>query len=587
MMNAFRKIWSFAGDEKKNIRLSILLAFINAVFYALQFGAIFIVLDALATGNTDKTISIYALSIMLVSLAGRIIMQTSSQLKRVHAGYFMVANKRISIGDKLRVVPMGYFSKNNLGQITAVTTTTLTDVENTAPVVLVTILGGFINSAVFALSVLIFDWRIGLIVLLGMAVFIFTASLQERKSRSGAPARQRAQETLVEKVLEIVQGISIIKSFNLDEKTGRKVDDAIEKSFEKNMEIEKQITPYTAVQQIILNLFGVAIMIVSVLLYVNGQMGLVNALMMLIFSFMVFEQMKSAGSSMANLRIAESSIDKANETDHVPVMDEGARAITPETRDISFENVSFSYENRPVLQDISFTVPEKTTTAIVGPSGSGKTTLCNLIARFWDVGSGRVCIGDHDVRKYSLDSLMKNISMVFQNVYLFSDTVENNIRFGKPGATREDVIEAARKACCHDFIMDLPDGYNTVLDEGGSSLSGGEKQRVSIARAILKNAPIIILDEATANVDPENEDRLQTAIEALMEDKTIVMIAHRLKTVQNADQIIVLDEGRIVQQGTHHELAEQKGIYADFIGRRNKEIGWKLKTNPLHERSHL
>lgn len=579
MIRAFKKIWNFAGGELGNIKLSILLAFINAVFYSMQFGAIFVVLNALVSKSTDKSTALYALMIMIISLTGRIVMQTFSQLKRVHAGYFMVANKRISIGEKLRVVPMGYFNKNNLGQMTAITTTTLTDVENTAPVVLVTILGGFINSIVFAISVLLFDWRIGVIVFAGMAAFILTSSLQEKKSRSGAPQRQRAQETLVEKVLETVQGMSVIKSFNLNEKTGRKVDEAIELSCEKNMAIEKQITPYTSLQQIILNLFGVLIIIASVLLYVNAQMELSNALMMLIFSFMVFEQMKSAGSNMANLRIAEASISKANETDNVPMMDEGAHPVTPKCQDIRFENVSFSYEKRPVLQDISFSIPENTTTAIVGPSGSGKTTLCNLIARFWDVSSGQVLIGGTDVREYTLDSLMKNISMVFQNVYLFSDTVENNIRFGRPEATRDEVIEAAKKACCHDFIIELPNGYDTVLEEGGSSLSGGEKQRLSIARAILKDAPIIILDEATANVDPENEDRLQAAIEALMKDKTIVMIAHRLKTVRNADQIIVLDNGRIVQKGCHNELVTKKGIYADFINRRQKEIGWKLKAD--------
>lgn len=576
MINVFKKIWDFAGEEKGNIRLSIVLAFLNALFHSLQFGAIYVVLTALVEGSTDLMTALYAFLIMVVSLAGRIVTQTYSQLRRVHAGYFMVANKRIAIGDKLRVVPMGYFSKNNLGQITAITSTTLTDVENAAPVVLVTILGGFINSVVFALAVLAFDWRIGLIVFAAMLVFLYTASVQEKQSRDGAPQRQRAQENLVEKVLETVQGMSVIKSFHLDEKTGRKVDAAIEESYAKNMAIEQKITPYTALQQILLNLFSVVIVLASVMLYRNGQMELTNALMMVIFSFMVFEQLKGAGSNMANLRITEASINKANEADDVPVMDEGASAITPAHTDIRFENVSFSYEKRPVLQHVSFTVPEKTTTAIVGPSGSGKTTLCNLVARFWDVSSGTVSVGGRDVRDYTLDSLMKNISMVFQNVYLFSDTVENNIRFGRPDASHEEVVEAAKKACCHEFILSLPNGYDTVLEEGGASLSGGEKQRISIARAILKDAPIIIFDEATANVDPENEDRLQQAVESLMKDKTIIMIAHRLKTVRNADQILVLDGGRIVQQGRHEALIGQDGIYANFVQGRQKAESWRV-----------
>lgn len=577
MIGAFKKIWDFAGAEQKNIKSSIVLAFLNAVFHSFQFGAIYIVLSALVEGRMNLQTAFMSLAVMLVSLCGRIVTQTHSQLKRVHAGYFMVADKRIEIGDKLRVVPMGYFNKNNLGQITAITTTTLSDVENSAPVVLVTILGGFINSLVFTASIALFDWRIGIVTFCGMLVFLYTSSLQEKRSQEGAPMRQRAQEYLVEKVLETVQGMLVVKSFNLDGMGKNKVNIAIEESCNKNLNIEKMLTPYTSLQQIVLNIFGTVIILVSVLLYFNGHTTLTNTLMILVLSFMVFEQMKSAGSNMANLRVTEASVDKANEIDNVPVMDEGGKAFTPERRDIVFKDVDFAYAQKPILQGVSFSVPEKTTTAVIGPSGSGKTTLCNLIARFWDVDAGEISIGGQDVRSYTLDSLMKNISMVFQNVYLFSDTIENNIKFGCPEASRDEVISAAKKACCHDFITGLPEGYDAVLEEGGASLSGGEKQRISIARAILKDSPIIILDEATANVDPENEDRLQTAIEALMENKTIIMIAHRLKTVRKADQILVLDKGRIVQQGNHDTLIEQRGIYADFVSRREKEIGWKIK----------
>ena len=576
MISAFKKIWNFAGKEQKNIKTSIVLALLHSVFYAMQFAAVFVVLKALTESDSSKINALYALGIMAVSVIGRIILNTYSQLQRVHAGYFMVANKRISIGNKLRTVPMGYFSKNNIGQMTAITTTTLTDVENTAPVVLVTVLGGFINSVVFALSVLLFDWRIGLIVFIGMAAFIWTTSLQEKHSRKGAPERQRAQEKLVEKVLEAVQGISVIKSFHLGKESGSAVDKAIEESCNKNLAIEKQMTPYQIFQQIVLNLFAVIIMIVTAVLYTDGKMELANAVMMFVSAFMVFEQMKSAGISIATLRIAESSIDKANETDNTPVMDEGGKDVTLKSHDIVFENVDFSYGERKILDNVSFSVKENTTTAIVGPSGSGKTTMCSLIARFWDVNRGKVTIGGYDVRDLTLDSLMKNISMVFQNVYLFSDTVENNIKFGCPGASHEQVVEAAKKACCHDFIMQLPNGYDTVLEEGGVSLSGGERQRLSIARAILKDSPVIILDEATANVDPENEDRLQAAVEALMKDKTIIMIAHRLKTVRKADQILVLDDGHIVQKGTHSELAKQEGIYSRFISQREQAENWHI-----------
>lgn len=576
MLGVFKKIWDFAGTEKGNIRNSIVWGFINAIFHAVQLGAIFVVLDALVAGDTNKNTALIALGIMFLSIIGKIVTQYISQLQRTHAGYFMVAEKRIYIGDKLKVVPMGFFNQNSLGQLTAVATTTLSDVENAAPVVLVTSLGGFLNSFVFALAILIFDWRIGLIVVVGITLFLWVVSLMEKRSRADIPKRQEAQATLVEKVLETIQGMSVVKAFNLDDSKGKKVDTAIDESYQKNLVLEKAINPYVAVQQIILYLCSVAIIFASIIFYLNGTLSLVYCLMMMVASFMVFEQLKTAGSSMANLRITESSINKANEIDNVPVMDISGKNIAPEKHDIRFEKVDFSYEKRPILKSVSLTIPDKTMTAIVGPSGSGKTTLCNLIARFWDVTGGKVSIGGHDVREYTLDSLMANISMVFQNVYLFNDTIENNIKFGKPNAAHEEVVAAARKACCDDFIESLPEGYNTVIGEGGESLSGGEKQRISIARAMLKDAPIIIFDEATANVDPENEDRLQAAIEALTKDKTIIMIAHRLKTVQNADQILVVNKGQIVQRGTHDQLITQEGIYADFVGMREKAIGWKI-----------
>lgn len=578
MIGVFRKIWDFAGTEQKNIRNSILLGFVNAVFHAMQLWALFVVLSALVEGSKSKETALTALGIMLLSIAGKIVTQYVSQLQRTHAGYFMVAEKRVYIGDKLKVVPMGFFNQNSLGQLTAVATTTLSDVENAAPVVLVTSLGGFLNSLVFSLTIFLFDWRIGLIVAAGVVLFLYVVSLMEKRSRADIPKRQAAQATLVEKVLETIQGMSVVKAFDLDDAKGKKVDQAIDESCEKNSVLERAVNPYVAAQQVILNLCSAAILFASISFYLNGTLSLVYCLMMMVSSFMVFEQLKTAGSSMANLRITESSINRANEIDSVPVMDDHGRKIVPETHDIELESVDFSYETRPVLQDVSLRIPDKTTTAIVGPSGSGKTTLCNLIARFWDVNGGRVSIGGHDVKDYTLNSLMANISMVFQNVYLFNDTIENNIKFGKPNATHDEVVAAAKKACCDDFIDALPDGYNTVVGEGGATLSGGEKQRLSIARAMLMDAPIVIFDEATANVDPENEDRLQAAIEALTRDKTIIMIAHRLKTVRHADQIVVLDGGRIVQRGTHDELLAQKGIYSDFVGMREKAIGWKLET---------
>ena len=576
MINVFKKIWDFSLKEKRNLQKSMVIGFLNAICNSLLVLALYVVLKAIVENQVSTGTAWTAFAIMVLSIIGKIITQYFSQLQRTHAGYFMVADKRISIGEKLKRVPMGYFNQNSLGQITAIETTILNDVETAVPVVLVTTLGGFLNSLVFALFMLLFDWRMGLITLLGIVIFLFITSAMEKKSREGVPARQETQAVLVEAVLETIQGMSVVKAFDLDHSLDKKVDKAIEESFRKNERLEKAMTPYVAMQQLVLNMFSVLLMFCAIAFYLDGSMELTNSLIMVVCSFLVYEQLKVAGSCVANMRIAEHSIDKANKIDEVPTMEEGKRETSPASMEIRFSNVDFAYEKKKILNHVSFTIPEKKMTAIVGPSGSGKTTLCRLIPRFWDVDAGTVSIGGVDVKDYTMNSLMKNISMVFQNVYLFADTIENNIKFGKVDATYEEVVEAAKRACCHDFIMALPQGYQTRIGEGGASLSGGEKHRISIARALIKDAQIVIFDEATANVDPENEDRLQRAIEELTRNKTVIMIAHRLKTVRNAEKILVLDHGEIVQEGRHETLIKEKGLYADFVETRKEAIGWKL-----------
>lgn len=576
MIETLKKIWRFAGDERKNINTSLLVGLINAIFRMLEIGAVYVVVQALLTQQASSTPAWIALGLILASILGVAVTKYFSQLQQTHAGYFMAANKRIDIANRLKSVPMGYFSENSLGEITGVSTTILDNVETVAPMVLVEILGGLINASVFTVMILFWDWRIGSIVVIGTGLYLFVTSLMDQKSRSIAPNRQKSETVMVGAVLEYIQGMSVIKSFNLTGKGDQKLQNALEFNKNSNLALEKLFTPYTMAQGIVLQASAVAMMVAAVGFWLNGTMSTANALMAVIMSFLVFAQIQSAGSGLSLLRVVSSSIDHAQKMDAIPQLDEHGADLSIKQHDIVFENVSFSYENKQVLNNISLIIPDKTTTAIIGPSGSGKTTLCNLIARFWDVDSGSVRIGGHDVKEYTLESLMDQISMVFQNVYLFADTIENNIKFGRPSATHEEVVAAAKKACCEDFILALPQGYHTVIGEGGASLSGGEKQRLSIARAMLKDAPIVILDEATANVDPENEDRLQQAIEALTRNKTIIMIAHRLKTVRNADQILVVNDGQLVQRGTHDQLIGQAGIYADFVLGRKEAIGWKL-----------
>ena len=368
----------------------------------------------------------------------------------------------------------------------------------------------------------------------------------------------------------------------LAERTGKAVDAAIEESKEANIVLEKAFSKMTALYQTVFKLARAAILVFAPYLLAGGSITPEKCLLLLVSSFMIYAAVEVAGSMSSIARAVEASLDRLDNIMDIPSLDENGADLVPENFNIEVKNMSFGYGEKEVLHQISLSVPQGSSCAIVGPSGAGKTTLVGLIARFWDVKEGQITLGGRDVREYTSGSLLKNFAIVFQNVYLFEDTVENNIRFGRPDASEDEIIAVAKKACCHDFIMTLPDGYQTKIGEGGSSLSGGEKQRISIARAILKDAPIVILDEATASVDPENEQELQKAIRELTKDKTILMIAHRLSTVRTADQIIVLENGRIVQRGNHKELMREDGLYRRFVGMRSQAIGWTLKGGKAH-----
>ena len=576
MIKTLSKIYQFSGKMQGTMKKAILFSVLHSLFDMMSFGALAMVFSGLTDGFTTSMIWMI-FGITLASMLLKIYCSYISDFGKVQIGYFMCAEKRIHIGDRMKYMPMGYFNDHNLGNLTSVVTTTMGDIENNASMVLTNILGGYIHAAIITIVMLCIDWRIGLTILCGILLFTWCIGRLQKKSETVSPQRQQAQEALVSNVLEYVQGMLIVKSFNLGQNSNSKMRQAILDSKDKNLKLERTFVPYNMLQQIILYGTSILVIVEGLYFYLNGTMALSICLLMTVASFMLFSQLQSAGNTSSLLRLLDVSIDKVNEIDNTPVMDEHGKPINPPNYNIVFDDVSFSYGEHKILDHVSLSIPEKTVTAIVGPSGAGKSTLCNLIARFWDVDDGKITIGGIDVRDYTLDSLLTNISEVFQKVYLFADTIENNIKFGNPAASHNEVVKAAQKACCHDFIMSLPDGYDTVIGEGGATLSGGEKQRISIARAILKDSPIIILDEATSSVDPENENLLMGAIAELTKNKTVIMIAHRLKTVRNADQIFVLSGGHIVQTGKHEDLIRQPGIYADFIGIRKKAIGWKLK----------
>ena len=575
MLTALRKIYDFAGNWQGVLKKSVAFSLLHSIFDMFQIAALFLILIGLTEGMTLQII-VFTLLLLIIGILGKIYCSYISDFSQTKVGYYMCAEKRIHVGDRMKYMPMGYFNDHSLGKLTSAVTTTIGDVENNAPSVLITVVHGFVHVVVITIVMFFFDWRIGSLCCLGILLFLVCNSMMQKKSQKISLERQRAQEDLVGATLEYIQGMNIVKSFNLGGNSNQKMKQAIEESRVRNTKLETVFIPYGAAQQFVLRLISVSIMFCSILFYLQGSMTLVYCLLMCVASFLIFSELEKAGGKSFALRLIESSIDKINEIDETPIMDLSGQNITPPNMDIELKDVSFSYGEHQIFRCINLSVPSRTTLAIVGPSGSGKTTLCSLIARFWDVQSGSITLGGTDIRDYTLDKLLSNFSIVFQNVYLFADTIENNIRFGKQDASHDEVVRVAKKACCHDFIMALPQGYDTVIGESGATLSGGEKQRISIARAILKDAPIVILDEATSSVDPENESDLQAAIESLTESKTVITIAHRLKTVKNADQIVVIADGKITQRGTHEQLKMQSGIYADFINIRHKTTGWKL-----------
>ena len=577
MFDMLTKFFNFCSVKNRNkLYLSVFLGVLDALFSALKIPAAFFAFTAIIENNIDAETFIKVIGFMLASTIGRMVIHRFSELIQCEAGYDTCALKRIEIGEHLRYLPMGYFNDTSLGHITSVTTNTLEQMSDIAVRAIMLVLQGSITTIVIGIGMFVFDWRIGLISVAFILIFMLVNTITNKKIAMVADEKINADKEMVGVILEFVQGIAEIRNYNIFERNRSRVADSIERKKNADINAETTAIPPVGLQMLITKLAGVVIAGTSIYFYFTGTMQLNYLITMLMCSFMVFEALDSAGIYTALLKVIGRGVDLATEILSIEQMDINGEDIKPENRDIHLDHVSFAYENRKIIDDVTLVIKEKTTTAIVGPSGGGKTTITSLIARFWDVGEGNVTLGGRNVKDYSFDSLMENFSFVFQRVYLFEDTIANNIRFGRPEASIEEVVAAAKKACCHDFIMSLPDGYETVVGEGGATLSGGEKQRIAIARAIMKDAPIIILDEATANVDPENEKELTEAIENLTKEKTIIMIAHRLKTVRNADQIVVIDKGRIVQKGRHEELMNEEGIYKNFVSGRKKAVSWKI-----------
>ena len=566
---------SFSASSRRSLVVGMACNVLKALFMAGMLAAVWWALE-----NRDRLgaeVALQCFGMLALSVAGQFAFQYLVDIKMDAEGFHVFRDLRLRVGDRLKGAPMGYFSEQRLSAITTTLTTTVHQLEEFMTICLTGLSGGVAMAVIMSLFFLAFAPPVAAVTFAGIAVGLVVLEWLRRRSTSVTREVTAAQEDMADAVIEYARGMAVLRTFASPDEALAKAKASFERKRKADFDQEQAAQGILKLYALVFNLASCGVLLASCALYLAGALPLSWALTLLVAAFMIYGELISANNGAFLTKKIEGELDRIDEVCAIPRQDSTDRPLACEGFGLAMENVSFSYGGgRRVIDGVTLSIPEGTTCALVGPSGSGKTTLVNLLARFWDVDEGRVTIGGVDVREGTAESLLSLISMVFQNVYLFNDTVENNIRFGRPDASREEVVAAAKRARCHDFIIGLPQGYDTVLEEGGASLSGGERQRVSIARAIMKDAPIVILDEATSSVDPENEHLLMAAIAELTRGKTLVTIAHRLNTVRDADQIIVVDGGRIVQRGTHEELMREQGIYRRFIEVRREAAGWQL-----------
>ena len=576
MFKMLKVFFRFCSPKRrKQFYLAIVLTVLMGLCEAAKLPAIWYLFKNIFEGTFDLMTVLYSFLIMLIPVCLSVIFRYASTMLQVDGGYSTASEKRIEIAEHLRYVPMGYFNNSSLAYITSVTTNTMEQLADIATRVVMLVTTGLINTLIVVISLFFFDYRIALVALAGVIVFLLFNEWIKYLGKKFAPEKEKVDVEVISATLDYVLGISEIKSYNLYGQYSKRFNEANEKGTKLYQTCELKMIPVQTIQTYITRLIGVCMTIVAILLFINGYNDLAVTMTVIIASYIIYAGLDAMGTFSALSKIIERCVDRGNEILAIETMNISGEKYQTKTSDIEFKNVSFSYDKKKIIDNVSLKIKGNTKVAFVGPSGSGKTTICHLMARFWDVQEGSVLLDNKNVKDYNIDSLMENFTFVFQNVYLFNDTILNNLKMAKENATIDEINNALKLACC-EFVNDLPDGVNTVIGEGGSTLSGGELQRLSIARAILKDSKIVILDEATANVDPENEEKLMKAIDSLTKNKTVIMIAHRLKTVRNCDNIFVINDGKIVESGKHDELIKNNGIYKRFVLDRKEAVGWKI-----------
>ena len=587
MFRTVKRIIDWCGEFKTSLFIGFVFSFFSswAVAAPVAYSGYVIgriIADLRNGSGIDQRLAVRSLFMIMLMVCARFLFDYLKARFHEKIGYELVARDRLKIGEALKRVSLGYFQTNDTGAILNAITTGLATLENMGIRMVDGFIGGYLNFLCVLLFLAFTIPECALIALAGIFVSLLFLLMISKHSSANTKVLNAENERLTRAALEYTRGLPVVKSFGMEGASVKDFTKACASAKRIALKIECGFIPYNCLHIFALKAASVWMIIAVMCAGLAGNLELSMVLIVSFLSMSIFNSVEPIADSAHVLSVINNAFDKMEMFSDTNLLDAEGTDIKPKNHDIEFLNVDFSYsdasstENRKVLKDVSFTIPEGSTTAIVGPSGSGKTTICNLIARFYDVTGGRITLGGTDVREYSLDSLLRNISMVFQNVYLFNDTIRANICFGRDNVTEEEMIEAAKKARCHDFIMELPDGYDTVIGEGGGTLSGGQKQRISIARAILKDSPIIILDESTASIDPENEHLIQGAITELSRGKTVIIIAHRLATIEAADQILVVDDGRIVEKGRHSELVELGGRYAGFVKIRQQAENWQI-----------